>query len=62
VVNMRDDTKVTDEAWIHQLARRRKTYAPVKFSSNRRPTGLLVCPVRAAEISRQKQNNSVCHK
>jgi hypothetical protein len=26
VVNMRDDTKITDEAWIHQLARRRKTY------------------------------------
>ena len=26
VVNMRDDAKITDEAWIHQLARRRKTY------------------------------------
>ncbi len=26
VVNMRDDAKITDEAWIHQLARRRKAY------------------------------------
>ena len=30
MVNVRDDAKIADETWVHQLARRRKNLAAVK--------------------------------
>jgi hypothetical protein len=56
VVNVRDDAKITDETWVHQVARRRNL-APVKFLLESAAIGSSICQVPAADISLPQQSN-----